>query len=79
MPAHVDVPIPEDDPGIEVANRLPPSWRFVLDFDPDEVQRLRDGLPLDDKRATRFIKQAALEKADAEAARRAETSVEAAD
>ena len=82
-PAHFDVPIPDDDPGIEVANRQPERWRLVLDFEPEDMQRLRAGLPLDDRRLIRFIKQAALEKADAEAQRRADqtvdSSVEAAD
>lgn len=82
-PAHIDVPIPDDDPGIEVVNRQPARWRLVLDFEPEDMQRLRAGLPLDDRRMIRFIKQAALEKADAEAQRRADdtadSSVEAAD
>ena len=59
------------------------SVRLIVDLDGDEIDRLKAGLPLDDRRVIRFIKQAALEKADREAQRRATGSdggaVEAAD
>ncbi len=77
-PAHIDVPLAEDEPGIEVANRQPAHWRIEVDFTPEEVKRLRAGLP-GDGRVTRFIKQAALERADAEARRIASDELREAD
>jgi len=78
MPAHIDVPLAEDEPGIEVANRQPAHWRIEVDFTPAEVKRLRAGLT-GDGRVTRFIKQAALERADAEARRIASDELREAD
>jgi len=77
MPAHIDVPLAEDEPGIEVANRQPAHWRIEVDFTPEEVKRLRAGLT-GDGRVTRFIKQA-LERADAEARRIASDELREAD
>ena len=59
------------------AKKGPGIMRLEIEFERDEINRLKARHPRGP--LIRFIKQAALEKADAEAARRAETSVEAAD
>lgn len=63
-PAHVTTPIDPDTPGIEVADREPASWMFEIEFTPEEVQRLRAGIPRGPEGVTRFIKRVALEQAD---------------
>lgn len=70
-PAHVTTPIDPDTPGIEVADREPASWVFEIEFTPEEVQRLRAGIPRGPEGVTRFIKRIALEQADRQAAEKA--------
>ena len=70
-PAHVTTPIDPDTPGIEVADREPASWVFEIEFTPEEVQRLRAGIPRGPEGVTRFIKRVALEQADRQAAEKA--------
>ncbi len=59
------------------AKKGPGIMRLEIEFERDEINRLKARHPRGP--LIRFIKQAALEKADAEAARQAEASVEAAD
>ena len=59
-------------PSIEVANREPAHWLIEVEFDPEEVKRLRAGYTRGPEGYTRFIKRAALELADREAERKAE-------
>ena len=56
----------------------PGSFVIEIEFDRDEMQRLKAGTPRP-VRLIRWIKQAALEKADAEAQRRADSELPAAD
>ena len=72
LPAHVVTPLTSDTPGIEVANREPAHWMIEVEFDPEEVKRLRAGYTRGPEGITRFIKRAALELADREARRKAE-------
>ena len=77
-PVHIDTPIDDlEEIPYDPAKKGPGIMRLEIEFDRDEINRLKARHPRG--RLIRFIKQAALEKADAEAARRAETSVEAAD
>ena len=80
-PVHVvNPPIAEaEEIPYEPADKGPGIMRVQIDFDRGEFDRLRAGLPDDDRRVIRFIKRAALERADAEARRRTEGELGAAD
>ena len=56
----------------------PRSMLLEIEFNGDEIDRLKAGTPRP-VRLVRWIKQAALEKADAEAQRRADSDIHAAD
>ena len=77
MTVHVQTDLEPDTMELDVETRQPPRIILQVEFDRGELAQLREAIgrgPL-----IRFIKQAALEKADAEAQRRADQSVEAAD
>ena len=77
-PVHIDTPIDDlEEIPYDPAKKGPGVMRLEIEFDRDEINRLKTRHPRGP--LIRFIKQAALEKADAEAARQAEASVEAAD
>ena len=77
MTVHVQTDLEPDTMELDVETRQPPRIILQVEFDRGELAQLREAIgrgPL-----IRFIKQAALEKADAEAQRRADQTVEAAD
>ena len=82
MTVHVQTDLEPDTMELDVETRQPPRIVLQVEFDRGELTRLQKAIGRGPG-MIRFIKQAALEKADAEAQRRADdtadSSVEAAD
>ena len=82
MTVHVQTDLEPDTMELDIEARQPPRIILQVEFDRGELAQLREAIGRGPS-MIRFIKQAALEKADAEAQRRADqtvdSSVEAAD
>lgn len=79
-PRHVETPIADvEEIPYDPNKKGPGKMRVQIEFDRSEFERLRSGLPDDDGRVTRFIKRAALERADREAEAKRQSDVQAAD
>ncbi len=77
-PVHIDTPIDDlEEIPYDPAKKGPGIMRLEIEFNRDEINRLKARHPRGP--LIRFIKQAALEAADAEAARQSQPPIEAAD
>ena len=78
-PVHIDTPLTPDTPEIpyDPAKKGPGTMRLEIEFNREEINRLKARHPRGP--LIHFIKQAALEKADAEAVRQSQPPIEAAD